>query len=413
MDKADFYRQARHDLPGPLAGLRVLEATTTWAGPMCACILADFGADVIKVELPDGEVIRRMPPFVPNTTPPLSFAHATVNRNKRGLSLDLRTAEGRDLFLRFAARSDIVVENFRPGTMQKWGIGYTDVCVVKPDIIYVSITGFGQFGPEHNRPGYDPLAQAMGGFISLNGEAQGNPVKAGTALADDLAGVHGALATLAAVYHHRSTGEGQHIDVALLDSLLFQSNGFLTLGALGLPLPRWGNEYPFAVPANLFMCKDGRVYLGVLLDSHWKVLARLMGRMELVEDPEYALLANRLRHRDEVNAMVSHWCSTRLIDEVVSLFTKEGISVAPVRTYTEAAHDLHIRARDMLQATAHFGHPALPVTGPAAKFSRTPTKVRMGAPMLGAQDEEILREFGLSSTEIDQLRRKKVIAHNH
>jgi len=413
MDKADFYRQARQDLPGPLAGLRVLEATTTWAGPMCACILADFGADVIKVELPDGEVIRRMPPFLPDTTPPLSFGHATVNRNKRGLSLDLRTPEGRDLFLRFASRSDIVVENFRPGTMQKWGIGYTAVCAVKPDIIYVSITGFGQFGPAHDRPGYDPLAQAASGFISLNGEASGNPVKAGTAIADDLGGVHGALATLAAVYHHRRTGEGQHVDVALLDSLLFQSNGFLTLGALGLPLPRWGNEYPFAVPANIFMCKDGRVYLALLLDAHWKVLAQLMGRTELAEDPEYFILANRLRRRDEINALVAHWCSTRLVDEVVSLLTNEGISVAPVRTYTEAANDPHVRARDMLQATTQFGHPALPVTGPAAKFSRTPTRVRMGAPMLGAHDEEILLEFGLLTAEIDQLRRKKVIAQNH
>lgn len=413
MDKADFYRSARHDLPGPLAGLRVLEATTTWAGPMCACLLADFGADVIKVELPDGEVIRRMPPFIPDTTPPLSLAHATVNRNKRGLGLDLRTSEGRDLFLRFATRVDIVVENFRPGTMQKWGIGYLEVRAVKPDIIYVSISGFGQFGPGHDRPGYDPLAQATGGFISINGEAQGNPVKAGTAIADDFAGVHGALATLAAVYHHHRTGEGQHIDVALLDSLLFQSNGFLTLGALGLPLPRWGNEYPFAVPSTIFMCRDGRVYLALLLDSHWKVLAHIMGRTELAEDPEYALLANRLRHRDEINAMVAHWCATRLVDDVVTLLSKEGIAIAPVRTYTEAANDPHVQARDMLQATGQFGHPTLPVTGPAAKFSRTPTKVRMGAPMLGAQDEAILREFGLSATEIEQLRQKKVITPNH
>lgn len=186
MEKADFYREARHDLTGPLAGTRVLEATTTWAGPMCACILADFGADVIKIELPDGEVIQRMPPFLPGTNPPLSSAHATVNRNKRNLSLDLRTPGGRDIFLKLAARSDVVVENFRPGTFDKWGIGYEAVRAVKSDIIYVSLTGFGQFGPDHDRPGYDPLAQAVSGFISLNGEAQGNPVKAATAIADDL-----------------------------------------------------------------------------------------------------------------------------------------------------------------------------------------------------------------------------------
>src|SRR5262249_17028357 len=146
MDKTDFFRNARVDLPGPLAGLRVLEACTTWAGPMCACLLADFGAEVIKVEVPEGEVIRRMPPFLPDTNPPFPLAHATVNRNKRSLSLDLRTSEGRDVFLKLATQSDVVVENFRPGTMAKWGVGYEAVCRVKPDIVYVSISGFGQFG---------------------------------------------------------------------------------------------------------------------------------------------------------------------------------------------------------------------------------------------------------------------------
>ena len=173
MDKSEFYREARTDLTGPLAGMRVLEATTTWAGPMCACLLADFGADVIKVELPGGEVIRRMPPFLPGLEPPVSGGHATVNRNKRSLSLDLRTAEGQEIFRTIAARSDIVVENFRPGTLASWGIGYEGIRQVKPDIIYISISGFGQFGPDHERAGYDPLAQAASGFLALNGEKDG------------------------------------------------------------------------------------------------------------------------------------------------------------------------------------------------------------------------------------------------
>ena len=160
MEKSEFYANARSDLPGPLAGVRVLEATTTWAGPMCACVLADLGADVIKVELPEGEVARRLPPYLPDTDPPISFAHASVNRNKRCMTLDLRRPEGRGIFLDLVARSDVVVENFRPGTMQRWGVGYADVAAVKADIVYVSVTGFGQFGPEHDRAGYDPLAQA-------------------------------------------------------------------------------------------------------------------------------------------------------------------------------------------------------------------------------------------------------------
>ena len=409
MDKSEFYREARTDLTGPLAGMRVLEATTTWAGPMCACLLADFGADVIKVELPGGEVIRRMPPFLPGMEPPVSGGHATVNRNKRSLSLDLRTAEGQEIFRTIAARSDIVVENFRPGTLASWGIGYEGIRQVKPDIIYISISGFGQFGPDHERAGYDPLAQAASGFLALNGEKEGNPVKAATALADDLTGLHGALATLAAVYHRQQTGEGQHIDICLLDSMIFQSNGFLTLGAMGVPMPRWGNEYPFAVPANVFACLDGHIYLGILLDTHWQTLARLMDREDLADDPNYVVLANRLQRRDEINTLVAQWTADRMVADVVDLLVKGGLTAAPVRTPDQAAKDPHILARDMLQDSPQLDGSFAPIVGPAAKFSRTPTRVRSGAPALGAQNGEILQGIGLSIEKIDELREKKVI----
>ena len=409
MDKSEFYREARTDLTGPLAGMRVLEATTTWAGPMCACLLADFGADVIKVELPGGEVIRRMPPFLPGLDPSVSGGHATVNRNKRSLSLDLRTAEGQEIFRTIAARSDIVVENFRPGTLASWGIGYEGIRQVKPDIIYISISGFGQFGPDHERAGYDPLAQAASGFLALNGEKDGKPVKAATALADDLTGMHGALATLAAVYYRQQTGEGQHVDACLLDSMIFQSNGFLTLGAMGVPTPRWGNEYPFAVPCNMFACKDGNVYLGVLLDAHWKTLARLMDREDLADDPNYVVLANRLQRRAEINALVAQWTANRMVADVVDLLVKGGLTAAPVRTPDQAAKDPHILARDMLQETPQLDGSFAPIVGPAAKFSRTPTRVRSGAPALGAQNGEILQGIGLSREEIEILQEKKVI----
>jgi crotonobetainyl-CoA:carnitine CoA-transferase CaiB-like acyl-CoA transferase len=249
LDKQHFHREAKAGA-GPLAGLRVLEATTTWAGPMCACLLADLGADVVKVEQPGGEIARRAPPFLPGTDPPVSFMHATVNRNKRSLCLDLHVAAGQELFLSMATRSDVVVENFRPGTADGFGIGYEDVRRVRPGIIYVSISGFGQWGPEHDRPGYDPLAQAYSGFLSLNGEPEGPPVKAPTFLGDDLAGLHAALAALAALRHRDQTGEGQHIDVSLLDAMLFQSTGYLTLGAMDVPLPRLGNEFRIAAPAT-------------------------------------------------------------------------------------------------------------------------------------------------------------------
>ncbi len=412
MKKEVFFREARHNFPGPLAGICVLEATTTWAGPMCGCLLADFGADVIKVELPDGEISRTIPPFLPGTNPPISTMHATVNRNKRSLSLDLRKPEGSEIFLKLAARSDVVLENFRPGTMDKWGVGYEAVRKVKPDIIYTSISGFGQFGSEHDRAGYDTLAQAASGFMSLNGNREGAPVRAATALGDDLAGMHGALATLAALSHHHRTGEGQHIDVSLLDSILFQSNGMLTLGALGVPLQRWGNESPYAMPANVYTCRDGHIRLAVVLDSHWKVLARLIGRPNLAEDPEFAQQANRFNHRAEVNALIAEWCVSRSADEILPLFIKEGLAAAPIRTYDQAARDPHIRERDMLQETPQADGSTIPLTGPAAKFSRTPTRVRTAASALGAHDQEILQALGLSTREIEHLREKGVIRKN-
>ncbi|MEX2205727.1 MAG: CoA transferase [Myxococcota bacterium] len=404
MEKAEFFREARSDLTGPLAGLRVLEAATTWAGPFCAALLGDFGADVIKVELPGGEVSRRLPPFLPGHDRPISAFNATVNRNKRSLTLDLRKAEGRDVFLRVAATCDFVVENFRPGTLAGWGLGYTDVRRVRPDVIYVSVSGFGQFGPDHDRAGYDPIAQARSGYISLNGSPDGDPVKSATWLADDLGGIHAALAALAAHAHRCRTGEGQHIDVALLDGLLATSNANPTLGALGVPLERWGNEFSFCAPASAFRCRDGWIYLGVLLDSHWQVLARLMGRPELADDPEFAVTAKRVANRAEVNRLVSEFCAEREAADVERVCAGAGLTAGAVRSFAESARDPHVQARDMLQSVAQEdGRPA-PIIGPAAKFSRTPVKVRRGAPALGAHSDEILAEVGIDADARAKLR---------
>ncbi len=409
MEKSDFYREARSDVPGPLAGLRVVEATTTWAGPMCGCVLADLGADVIKVELPGGEVARHVPPMLPGTTSPLSFMHTTVNRNKRSLTLDLRQEAGREIFVRLARAADVVVENFRPGTMARWGLGYAELRAVKPDLVYVSISGFGQFGPDHARVGYDPLAQAYSGFISLNGDPQGKPAKSPTFISDDLGGLHAALTALAALRHRDATGEGQHIDIALLDVLLFQSNGFLTLGALGALPPRMGSQFLIAAPADIYQCSYGYVMAGVLLDAQWKVLARLIGRPELADDPDYATTAPRVERRDEVNALLADWLAPQAVDDVVALFTREDLPAAPIRSYADAAADPHVHARDMLQHVDLEDGSRAPITGPAAKLSRTPTRIRSAAPALGAHTDEILADLGVDEAQRQHLRQAGVI----
>jgi crotonobetainyl-CoA:carnitine CoA-transferase CaiB-like acyl-CoA transferase len=402
---SDFFSGARQDLSGPLAGMRVVEATTTWAGPMCGCLLADFGADVIRVEDPRGEIARRSPPFLPGTREPLSFMHATVNRNKRSLALDLKRPDAREVFMRLAETADVVIENFRPGTMAGWGLGYADVRARNPRAVYVSISGFGQFGPDSERVGYDPLAQAASGFLSLNGSPgdDGEPVKSPTFLADDLAGLHGALAALAALRHRDATGEGQHIDVALLDSLLFQSTGYLTLGAMGVDLPRLGNQFRVAAPANVYPCRDGRVMAGVLLDSHWKRLAVAIGHPELADHPDYATTPERLARRSEVDGLLASWAAEFTVDEVVTRFADLGIPAAPVRSYAEAARDPHVAARQMLQPTRQPDGSIVPITGPAAKLSRTPTRVRSPAASLGQHSAEILAELGYSEDAIAAL----------
>jgi formyl-CoA transferase len=402
-----FYRDARHDLAGPLAGLRVVEIATTWAGPMCGCLLADLGADVVKVETPDGEIARRSPPMVPGTD--VSPMHATVNRNKRSLVLDLRRPEGRELLRRLVGRADLVVEGFRPGVLDAWELGFEQLRALKQDLVMVSISGFGQYGREAARPGYDPLAQAAAGFLSLNGDPEGEPVKAPTFLGDDLAGLHAAVAALAALRHRDLSGEGQHVDVALLDAMLFQTPGYLTLGALGAELPRLGNAFRIAAPAGTWHCRDGLVMAGVLLDAHWRRLAVLLERPELADDPAYATAPARIARRGAVDGLVAAWMAQRTVEEAGEAWRAAGLPFAPVRSYAQAARDPHVADRDMLQPVEMDGA-RIPVAGPVAKLSRTPTRVRRAAPELGADTEEILGELGVEADERARLRDAGVIA---
>jgi len=407
MDASDFYADTRDDLDGPLHGVRVLDTTTAWAGPMAGCLLADYGADVIRVAIP-GDQGLQWPPTIPGTT--RSFAEETINRNKRSVAVDLRAPAGAAAYLQLVETADVVVENFKPGTLAQWGVGYADCRVVKPDIVYVSVSGYGQFGPEHERPGYDPGALAFSGWMSLNGSIDGPPTKAPTFLAADLAGLHGALATLAALRHRDRTGEGQHVDVSLLDSILYQSNGNLTLGATGVEPQRWGSEVAVCAPTNCYECADGHVFIALILDTHWRAMAEVLGRPELGADPRFATNQNRLENRVEVDALVADWCRDRPAADVVAAVDAAGVVASPVNSYTQAAAHPHIAAREMLQPTVLLDGSTAPITGPAAKFGRTPVRIRHGAPAPDQHTDEILAEVGVTRAQLDALRDAGVIS---
>ena len=408
MKKTDFYLNSRTDLTGPLAGIRVLEATTTWAGPMCAAVLGDFGADVVKVEIPTGDISRYVLPKLPESD--VTVMHATVNRNKRALSVDVRTEQGREIFLKLGAQADVVVENFKAGTMEGYGLGYAHLAEIKPDIVYVSITGWGQFGPNHEAAAYDPLAQASSGFMSVTGTPDGPPTKAGTYLADDLGGLHGALGAMAALRHRDQTGEGQHVDVSLQDALLFQSNGLPTLGAMGVEPERTGNQFGAAAPASVFDCSDGPVYTGVLLDTHWRALAPLIGEPDLAEHVSFATREQRLENREACNVLLGNWLAERTRDEAIKLLREAGLPIAPVNTYGQAARDPHVLERDMLQDTVLQDGSSAPIVGPAVKFSRTPTRVRSRAPEIGEHNAEILESIGYDADAQQELLASGVIS---
>jgi formyl-CoA transferase len=410
-ERDSFYRHAIEGCEGPLQGIRVLDVTTTWAGPRCSGVLADYGAEVIKIELRDpSEIGRRLPPMLPGIDPPESYFNATVNKNKKNLCLDLRKPEGQEVLLRLAKTADVLVENFKKGTLASWNCGYEHLCAVSPEIVYVSITGFGQYGPYSDLPGYDPTAQAMSGFMHLNAQDdEAMPLKAPIFLADEIAGLHGAMAVMAALLYCQKTGKGQHIDVSLLDAMIDSCTGMHTLAARGVSTPRLGNTFSFAAPANAYRCSDGWVHAGVLLDSHWQRLTHLVGHPELAEHRDYATIPARVAHREEVDTILADWCSKRTREEVLRAFEESRITAAPIFTPAETIECPQVQAREALEEVTTSGGQTLRLPAPAAKFSKTPVRIRMSAPLPGAHTLDLLEQIGYDKEEIERLARADVI----
>jgi formyl-CoA transferase len=410
LQASEFFREARADLDGPLHGIRVLEVATTWAGPRCAAMLADYGADVIKVEqLGSPDVGHRLPPFLQQAVPPLSFFDAAVNRNKRNIAINFKCPRGIELFLKLAADADIIVQSFLPGRMAEWGCGYEHVREVNPDIIYISISGYGQFGPYAPRRGYDPMAQALSGLMWLNGIGDGPPQKLPIFFSDEVAGLHAAFAALAALRYRDAHGEGQHVDVSLLDAALASCTGLATLAAQGLPTARFGNQYQFGAPANAYRCLDGWVYAGVLLDSHWVRLAELLGRPELGRHPDYASIPARVARREELDQMLAEFCQTRTRDHVIDALAAIDLAAEKILTPGEMVQDQQVQARETIQAARQPSGAIVKTEGPPAKMSRTPVRVRRVAAPHGCHTAEVLKAAGVGDKELASLRDDGII----
>ena len=413
MTKEEFYKEADPALSGPLEGIIVIEACTTYAGPVAAAELADMGAEVIKCELPgSGDICRAFTPHVPHA-PELDrgVAFLSINRNKKAITLNFHNAQGQEIFRRLARRADIVLENFRPGTMDSWHLGYADIKKVKPDIVYVSISCLGQWGPLSYKVGYDIDAQAMGGIMSITGQSDGPPTKTGNAIADYLSGIKAAQAALAALVRRQRTGEGQRVDIAMVDCVLSVTEGGIMQAAnCGEVWQRNGNRHPAVAPVNTFACTDGYVMLGVVHNKQWEKFCKIVGREDLINDPRTESVAARKANEALVEQVAEEWAKKHPVQEVVTKLNAEGIPASPIFNFGDIIQEKHFQERDMVCEVAHPTAGKLAHYGIAPKFSHTPAQVRTPAPLLGQDNAEVYRKrLGYSEAELADLQREGVI----
>ena len=391
----------------PLAGLRVLDLTRILVGPYATMILADLGADVIKLEMPGrGDDARAFPPHINDE----SAYFMSLNRNKRSITLDLKSETGKRLFRDMIGKVDILVENFRPGTMDRLGLGYDDLKTINPGLIYAAASGFGQTGPYSRKPAYDAIVQAMGGVMSITGQTGGEPTRVGTSIGDITAGLFAATGILAAVIHREKTGEGQMVDVAMLDcQVAILENAIARYDITGeIPAPI-GNKHPSIVPFEPFATQDGQLMVAAGNDALWAKLCRAIGRNDMIDDPRFQTNPLRHEHYDEMRPPLAEAFQRRSTAEWQAILDEAGVPNGPINSVDAVMQDPQVLAREMVVPVDHptAGRTRLP--GIPIKMSATPGEIRSPAPLLGQHTEEILIDlFGYSQAEIDALRSENI-----
>ncbi|MGH3327003.1 MAG: CaiB/BaiF CoA transferase family protein [Streptomycetales bacterium] len=394
---------------GPLARLKVVDVATVYAGPFAASLLGDLGADVIKVELPGtGDPLRGLQPFDGDE----SLSWAALSRNKRCVTLDLRKTAGRELFLRLLAERDVLFENFRPGTLARWGLDTPRLREANPDLVIVRVSGYGQTGPYSTKAGFGTPATAFSGYAYISGYPDRPPILPSVSLADYVTGLFAALGALAAL-HHRDVAGGapQEVDVALYESMFRLLESVVAqYDRLGEVRERTGNQLSASVPAGMFRTADGHwMVLTTSTDRTFNRLARLLDRPDLLADPRYATNRARVEHRDEVNAIVGKWFAARRAAEIGRRCDEYGVPVSQVLSVADIFSDAQYRARDMIVEVDHPSLGRVRVPGVVPKFSGTPGSVRATGSGLGQHNDEVFRELGLSDADIARLAQEEVI----
>jgi crotonobetainyl-CoA:carnitine CoA-transferase CaiB-like acyl-CoA transferase len=394
----------------PLQGIRVLDLTRYVAGPQCAMLLGDFGADVVKVERPGrGEDLRHSEPKLDGE----NLFMMTLNRNKRSLAINLYSEEGRDLLRRLAAVSDVLIENFRPGTLEEMGCGWEALHEINPRLIVVRISGFGQTGPLAEFPAYDVIAQAMSGLMSVTGTPDSPPTMAGTILVDYTAALYAAFGVMLALRAREQTGEGQLVDCTLLDSATSLLMGWIPeYLLLGRKPERIGCRDRYTAPSNIFQSAEGRwVHIIASTDKHFRGLAGVMGRPELADDPRYAVVGERLKAIPFLEGAVSEWAATQNASDIVDALRKVGVPCALVADIADLVENPQLKFRQKIIEVEHPNGTKVPVQGTAVQLSATPARVSRGVPSVGQHTGDILGEWlGVDGGEVEALRDKKVVA---
>jgi len=392
----------------PLTGITVLELANFMAGPYCGLLLADMGAEVIKVENPrGGDYTRAAPPFVGGE----SAGFLRVNRNKKSLALDLKKKRGQQIFHRLAAGAEVVIENFRPGTVKELGVDYPTLARINPRLIYLSASGFGQTGPYSQRPGLDLILQGLSGIMSVTGEPDGNPVKVGIPIVDLATALFGAYAILSAYVARERTGEGQFIDLSLFESAValaaWESAEYWTTGEIP---ERLGSAHRHSAPYQAFKTKDGYVTLGATTPPLWSAFCNVLGLHELERDPRFATNAERWANARELAKIIEDVMVVRTSDEWYRTLEEAGIPCGVLNRYNQVLSDPHLVARDFFVDLDHPTAGTVRHIGSPARLSKTPPQMRTAAPMLGEHTHAIMKQLGFGPEEISELTAAGIVA---